>query len=181
MNTATLEALGRRITTLRQARDLSLSALAVKAGVAKSNLSNLEQGRGNPTFDTLWRLAKQLEVPFGALIATEAGMTSSVIDNAMHITLLDHGSAAHPIDAYLMRAEAGASRLAEPHTAGSEEHIMVLRGAVEVGPFDAAQRLGPGETLRFAADRIHVYRAFDDDVAMLVTIIYPPAAKDRPA
>ncbi|WP_106477428.1 helix-turn-helix domain-containing protein [Phytohalomonas tamaricis] len=181
MDIAMLEALGRRITTLRQARELSLSALAVKAGVAKSNLSNLEQGRGNPTLDTLWRLAKQLKVPFGVLIATEVGMASSVIDNGMYITLLGQGSAAHPIDAYLMRVEAGASRLAEPHTCGSEEHIMVLKGEVEVGHHDATRQLGPGETTRFAADHVHIYRALDEDVAMLVTIIYPPVTQDHPA
>ena len=63
MDQLSLETLGRHLQSLRVARGWSLSGLAAAAGVAKSNLSRLEQGNGNPTLDTIWRLAVQLNVP----------------------------------------------------------------------------------------------------------------------
>ena len=63
-----LATLGRNLQKLRLDKGLSLSKLAADAGIAKSNLSRLEQGTGNPTIDTIWRLAVQLDVPFGSLV-----------------------------------------------------------------------------------------------------------------
>ena len=56
---------------LRRERDragLSLSELAKRAGIAKSTLSQLESGAGNPSVETLWALSVALDVPFARLI-----------------------------------------------------------------------------------------------------------------
>ncbi len=73
MDKPSLNTLGRHIQLLRTERGLSLSQLAADAGIAKSNLSRIEQGEGNPTLDTIWRLAMQLDVPFGNLVAPVSG------------------------------------------------------------------------------------------------------------
>ena len=86
MDEISLETLGRHLQALRQARGLSLSQLAGQAAIAKSNLSRLEQGNGNPTIDTLWRLARQLRVPFGTLIAPIA---TSVEDSGVSVQLIE--------------------------------------------------------------------------------------------
>lgn len=41
-------------------------------------ISNLERGRGNPTFDALLAIAKALEMPLGQLIGTTEGEPSEV-------------------------------------------------------------------------------------------------------
>ena len=46
---------------------LSLAELARRAGVAKSTLSQLEAGTGNPSLETLWALGVALNVPFARL------------------------------------------------------------------------------------------------------------------
>ena len=38
---------------------LSLTELARRAGIAKSTLSQLENGTGNPSIETLWALGKE--------------------------------------------------------------------------------------------------------------------------
>src|SRR5690606_19414027 len=53
----------------RRRAGLSLGELARRAGVAKSTLSQLETGRGNPSIETLWALCVALDVPFSALVA----------------------------------------------------------------------------------------------------------------
>ena len=48
---------------------LSLAEIARRAGIAKSTLSQLESGNGNPSLETLWSLC-----PFaGAAVAEHAG------------------------------------------------------------------------------------------------------------
>ena len=47
---------------------LSLTELAKQAGIAKSTLSQLENGSGNPSLETLWALGTALGVPLSRLI-----------------------------------------------------------------------------------------------------------------
>ncbi len=47
---------------------VSLTELARRAGVAKSTVSQLESGTGNPSLETLWALAVALGVPLSQLI-----------------------------------------------------------------------------------------------------------------
>jgi len=50
---------------------MTLSALAEQAGVAKSTVSLIERGQGNPSIDTVWALASALGVPFTSLFHDE--------------------------------------------------------------------------------------------------------------
>src|SRR5689334_3942299 len=56
---------------LRRERErvgISLAELARRAGLAKSTLSQLEAGTGNPSIETLWSLGVALGVPFSNLV-----------------------------------------------------------------------------------------------------------------
>jgi transcriptional regulator with XRE-family HTH domain len=61
------QALARSLKRRRLERAISLSELARRAGVSKATLSSLERGTGNPSVDTVWALAKALNVRFGDL------------------------------------------------------------------------------------------------------------------
>ena len=62
------EVIAANLHRLRTARRMSLATLAARADVAKATLANLEQGRGNPTIETLWSLALGLGVAFSDLL-----------------------------------------------------------------------------------------------------------------
>src|SRR2546430_15084449 len=62
------EVIAANLRRLRTARRMSLATLASRADVAKATLANLEQGRGNPTIETLWSLALGLGVAFSDLL-----------------------------------------------------------------------------------------------------------------
>src|ERR1700733_4531193 len=64
---------------LRTARRMSLATLANRADVAKATLANLEQGRGNPTIETLWSLALGLGVAFSDLLEDRSETTTVVV------------------------------------------------------------------------------------------------------
>lgn len=56
-NPSRIDLLALSIKRERLAAGLSLTELAKRAGVAKSTLSQLESGIGNPSIETLWSLA----------------------------------------------------------------------------------------------------------------------------
>src|SRR5580692_10002289 len=65
---APIDRIAAAIRRERERAGLSLSELARSAGVAKSTLSQLESGTGNPSLETLWALSVALDVPFSRLI-----------------------------------------------------------------------------------------------------------------
>lgn len=170
MDDDALQRLGRRITALRQHKTWSLTFLADRAGIAKSSLSRLEQGKGNPTLDTLWRLALQLETPFSALIATAH---SSIIEDDISVSLLDRHRGVLPVDIYLMTLAPDAVRYAGAHVAGTRETLQIITGRLQAGPDQALVMLETEEIHQFAAGQPHTYRAGPQGATVLVTIFYP--------
>ncbi|MCR1782807.1 XRE family transcriptional regulator [Nocardioides carbamazepini] len=164
---------GARIRALREARGLSLSALAAQAGIGKGSLSELETGRRNPTLDTLYAVAAPLGVPLAALLDDHDGAV-----------LAHHGMVTTRVrvvrepgrttEVYLIRLAPGAERVSPAHSRGVEEQLVVLGGAgvVEYGGRTVA--LGPGDHVRFAADQPHAYRAGPDTELEAVNVIVTP-------
>ena len=66
--TAPLHTIAAALRRERERHGLSLAELARRAGIAKSTLSQLEAGAGNPSVETLWSLAVVLDVPFSRLL-----------------------------------------------------------------------------------------------------------------
>jgi transcriptional regulator with XRE-family HTH domain len=60
---------GARIREIREARGLTLDALAAKSGIAKPNLSRLENDKVTPTFETLSTIAAALDTHPALLLA----------------------------------------------------------------------------------------------------------------
>lgn len=66
-----VELIGLIAASIRRERErcgLSMAELARRAGIAKSTLSQLESGAGNPSVETLWALGVALNVPFSRLV-----------------------------------------------------------------------------------------------------------------
>jgi transcriptional regulator with XRE-family HTH domain len=60
--------LGKAIRRLRQARRLTIEALALDAGMHPTYLSGIERGIRNPTWDKLASLAEVLQVPVSVIV-----------------------------------------------------------------------------------------------------------------
>ena len=170
MESPNLSSLGQNLKTVRLAQGLSLSQLASNAGIAKSNLSRIEQGEGNPTIETIWRLAVQLNVPFGDLIA---GSHEFVGENGIQVKLIDQGSDDPRVDVYWMSCAANTMKLSEAHTDGTTERLTLISGELFVGPKDAMQRLGAGDTFMLKADQPHGYQTKGTAATAMLVITYP--------
>jgi transcriptional regulator with XRE-family HTH domain len=172
--------LGKRIRSLREDRGMTLSALAQRSGLSKGIVSTLEDGRGNPTINTVWRLADALRVPFGELTREEAdGSRKRLETEGISVQLIEQGRVERLVETYLLHLAPDTLREAEPHPPGVEERVLVARGMLLAGEPALARHLQPGEDLIFRADRPHFYQSGQDPVSAVVTITYPFADPER--
>ncbi|WP_120497422.1 helix-turn-helix domain-containing protein [Kiloniella sp. EL199] len=162
---------------------MSLSALAAQAGVAKSTLSQLEGGQGNPSLETLWAIASALNIPLSFLFETpkadfriiradEEDQLSSDLSELSSTLLADCPTSCRR-DIYRVYLKSGSVREAEAHTQNTIEHAFVCRGQVRLGPVDNLQELTEGDYFRYPADVKHSYEALSDK-AMLILIMENP-------
>jgi len=166
-----LAAIAAALRRERERTGLSLTEVARRAGLAKSTLSQLEAGTGNPSIETLWALGVALGVPFSQLVEPPAPRVSVVragegtrlaAEQADYVaTLLAVGSPHSRRDVYRIEQEPGTVRNAEAHVPGSVEHVVVGAGRLRCGPVGASIDLNPGDYAAFRGDESHTYEALD--------------------
>lgn len=76
----------------RERVNLSVTELAKRAGIAKSTLSQLEAGSGNPSLETLWALAMALDVPVSRLISQPSRQVQVIRAHEGTPTLSEQGN-----------------------------------------------------------------------------------------
>ncbi|MET9328859.1 XRE family transcriptional regulator [Tsukamurella sp. NPDC003166] len=155
----------------RAAAGWSMAELARRAGIAKSTLSQLEAGTGNPSVETLWALATALGIPFARLLGggevevtvVRAGEGATVpSDSADYAaTLLTAAPPGVRRDVYRVDAEPGSRRESTAHPPGTLEHVFVCAGRALVGPVDRSVTLDAGDFITYAGDAPHVFEALE--------------------
>lgn len=69
-----LAALGKAIRDVREKQGLTLEALAPQAGTTIGTLGQIERGKANPTWRTVWRIAEALGVSIADLAKVSEGL-----------------------------------------------------------------------------------------------------------
>jgi transcriptional regulator with XRE-family HTH domain len=179
--TAPLRTIAASLRRERERLGLSLTELARRAGVAKSTLSQLESGAGNPSIETLWALAVALDVPFSKLVDPVAAAPVHVIRAGERVVIPSDRApfactliAACPPgarrDLHVVTGEPGVSRTAHAHINGTTEHMLVTAGRWRAGPADAPVELALGDYARFPGDRPHIYEALEPGSAAVLVM-----------
>lgn len=168
---APLDLIAQALRRERARTGLSLTEVARRAGIAKSTLSQLEAGSGNPSVETLWALSVVLDVPFSRLVESpsvpvvliRAGEGPTVYSerSSYLATLLSSCPPGARRDLYLITAEPGEPRISQPHMPGVVEHVVLARGRALVGLTDEPVELGPGDYLSYPGDLDHIFQALD--------------------
>ena len=174
----------RAIRAHRQTRGLSITDLAQAADISKTILGKIESGLGNPSLETLWRIASALDVPLGALIDTDepprtrvvrAGEGSEIVSaSGVHSRLILAEGRNHRTEVFQMELPAEADYRSEPHGAGTEELVVCEQGRALVGPELQEVELDVNDALWFPSDLPHRYRGLED-ARLLVIMSHPPA------
>ena len=76
---AMLQDLGSRIRVLRRERNLTLERLGELSDLSVGIVSQIERGKGNPSFATLVQLAHGLDIPVGRLLHVAEQHKSPVV------------------------------------------------------------------------------------------------------
>jgi transcriptional regulator with XRE-family HTH domain len=171
------EVLGRNVRRLRKELNLSISSLARAAGISKATLLNIEAGDANPTVETLHLLA----------VALDASLANLVTDEPLPLTVqrlsaakwVDRGGArlrtlsriyGYGLVQVFTAVIGGDGYQSPPHAPGTLEHVYVVTGHVQAGPLGQTEILGPGDLIRFPADRPHVYNLLSPDESCSITV-----------
>jgi transcriptional regulator with XRE-family HTH domain len=166
---APLDLIAASLRRLRRRSGLTLTEVARRAGIAKSTLSQLESGTGNPSIETLWAICVALDAPFSQLldpprpqvqvIRADEGPTISAARADYQATLLATCPPGARRDVYRIAAEPGHARVSEPHMPGVTEHVVLSSGRALVGVAGEPVEVGPGDYICYPGDILHVFEA----------------------
>lgn len=162
----------------RKARGLSLDAVARLSGVSRSMVSQIERGESSPTVATLWNLTQALQVDFAGLIEAPGGARIEVVragdapvitrTPGVRIRILSPAETVGEHEVYELAFAAGAELASSPHGPGAREHLTVIEGTLRVRSGNMDERLGPGDTARYPADKPHAIAAEEEARAILI-------------
>ena len=159
------------LRVLRNGRGWSLDRTAQETGVSKAMLGQIERCESSPTIATLWKIASGFQTSLSSLIEpAPVGSPDGVIrrsvealrkqpaPDGMLVAVLVPYAPQFGFELFELTLLPGYERLSEAHEPGVTEHVIVLRGPMEVLVEGEWIELGEGEAVRFAADRPHGYR-----------------------
>jgi transcriptional regulator with XRE-family HTH domain len=162
-----LPLIGKNVHNLRKKISLSLDELAGRCGVSKAMLSQIEQGKVNPTIATLWKIARGLGVDFNAILGNQdndrvfylqKNDTATVIQNpekTVEMKILTPPQTVDELELYWLSFKPKGALISDPHFTYTEEIVTVLSGSVEVKAGDKTAVLNKGDSIRYHADIEH--------------------------
>ncbi|ANT54702.1 MULTISPECIES: helix-turn-helix domain-containing protein [Mesorhizobium] len=166
--------LSSKVQHLRQLQNMSLDALAKRAGLSKGTVVAIEQAKANPSIGVLCRLAVAFSLSVNDLLGqTSEEITDDRIERTKPATLwkTPQGS-----EAKLMASTSGRTMFemwswtiapgdvhwSDAHSRGTRELVSVLRGSLKLTVGSETIILQAGEAARLLTDQPHSYAAADD-------------------
>lgn len=183
-----IAAVGLQVRQLRRQRHLTLDELSRRSGVSIGLISQIERGRGNPSFNTLVQLAHALDASIGRLFHA-ADEHSPVVRRTERRKLdLHHGAvddgAVHELltptldralEVVWVEAPPGYSTAETPFTHGGEEVGVVLSGTHEVYLDGVRYVLEAGDSISYSSTIPHWYANSGPAPVTAIWIITPPS------
>jgi transcriptional regulator with XRE-family HTH domain len=180
------QSIGATVRATREVQQLSLNELAKRAGVSKSVVSRIEQGLTSPTAVMLAKLAEGMTVSLSSLLRGEFGPP-------VHIqTLAEQPIFKDPKTGLIRRTLSPVSPDATmeimhnslparkatgafpAHSIGTQEHIVVLVGKIEVIVGRRTLTLNAGDAAQFVADIEHSIKNVGTKRAEWILTIHSP-------
>lgn len=129
-------------------------------------LSQIERGESNPTVNTLWKIATGLRVSFYDLLQEDRQEIEPVRhvfcplinDTANGLSLFSFPfKSDKPFEVFTAKLQPQCTHFASPHAVGSEEYVLLSKGALYIHVNNTDYKLQGGDALRFPADQPHHY------------------------
>ena len=178
--------LGRSVRAARLDKGLTVEGLARVAGVSTGLISQLERGKGNPSFLTLQRLAEALELPFGHFMQgpkSQAGMVVRA-DQRKRLVLPHPTEIVHELLTPDLRGSLEVLRTtvppawsneAQPFHHPGEECVHVLEGSLGITVAGSDFQLAAGDSITYDSSALHWYANRSDQPALIIGAVTPPS------
>lgn len=173
------------LKALRQERNLSLGQLSEASGISKAMLSDLEKGSGNPTINTIWKIANGLNVPYTKLMEGIEKETTLVrkSDLDMQSGETDHyrvycyfkSTPTRNFELFYVELDAQSSNASIGHSEKAQEYIYVIQGELVLHTETGDHTLQEQDSLVFDSSINHVYQNKRDTLATFIVINYYPS------
>jgi transcriptional regulator with XRE-family HTH domain len=179
--TATAEALGARLRSVRHSRNMTLTQVGARSGLSHAFLSQVERGLASPSMSTLHGIADALDVPAAVLLSDTASGRVDLV-RAGEGRRLDFGPELGDVVVRALTGEnqllkvsefTGAFPSTEVFAHGGEEHVYVLSGKLEIAIAGEPLELGPGDALTFDCSDPHTYVGLTEDLHFLLVVADP--------
>jgi transcriptional regulator with XRE-family HTH domain/mannose-6-phosphate isomerase-like protein (cupin superfamily) len=182
---------GKRLRRLRNARSLSLRALAEKSGLNFNTLSLIENGKTSPSVSTLQQIAAALQVPIvdffqldaqsKNLVFQKAGVRPSVGFNNGSLEDLGEGLSLHGGQLMLLTLQPCTAGSPEPIIHTGQEFAFCLEGELDYLVDGQEFRMTCGDSLIFEAHLPHCWGNPGMGVSRSLLILCPADEHDHPA
>lgn len=173
--------IGDRLRELREARNISMRALATRSGLSANALSMIERGRASPSVSTLYKLADALGVSITSFFGTDAerkqvvflksderprvGFTHGIFEGLGGENFIGR------VEPFLLTLESTASSGPRSMAHTGHEFVFCLRGELEYQVERQTYTLSAGDSLLFAAQLKHRWRNTGRTVVTALIII----------
>jgi len=179
--------IGKIIRNLRLAKNIKLQQLAEMTNISISGLSQIERDLSNPSLTTLVKIAKALEVPIVSLfLDSEKELENKAViirdKERRKIIVPDLETVYEPLSPLKdARVEFTLARMEEGKkqkvlvTHEGEEHIYVIKGALEVRIENETYLLREGDSIYFKSSFGHAFRNAGKGEMLAVIAASPPS------
>ncbi|MGY4719883.1 helix-turn-helix domain-containing protein [Naumannella cuiyingiana] len=187
VDAVTVADLGAVIRTTRKRLGMSVADLATRAGVSFGLVSELERGKGNPSFSSLSRLAAALDMPLAALVSPRADDAMVVRgDQRTHIPVAPGTPASMRVVRELLTPRTalviqlirstlppGFSNEEQPFRHLGTEAVTVESGVLIVVHGERRVRLAAGDSITYPCSVPHWWANGDDGETVVLGAVSP--------
>jgi len=169
---------------IRERKNLSLDKVSKLTGVSKSMLGQIERGESNPTITTVWKIATGLKISFTSLL--NQGQYKTKIINEADVTPLVEDDGRYKLYSFFPYEEGRNFEMhkviieqegrleSASHGEKVDEFITVFEGDLTMTVGEETVVVTAGNSIRFRADKDHVYHNRGDLVVKLSMVVFYP-------
>lgn len=177
---------GKNIQKLRMQRNLTLNVLSERSGVSKAMLSQIESNKVNPTVATVWKIARGLGLELQDLLnvestqqrtflvnptSTETAAKLEAVENGVLIRVLSPLNMVEDLEMYMLSFPPESSLPSEPHVAGTQEFLTVVKGQIHVKAGENSADLKKGDFLIYQSDIEHTITNSTNQMAVVHMVL----------
>ncbi len=171
---------GLDLRQLRKEKKLTIDQLAEQSQVSGITISNIENGKSNPTLNSLWKLSEALNVPLTKILGYSTTITTiSSFSESYFINDLENGWVVQPIfqddniEVFRVCLKANMSNSVINQTKGSIEIITVMKGDLILKVKEQVYSLTTFDSINFDSGTQHEYiNETNEDIFLNIVVKY---------